>query len=61
MRRSVIDISAPAREPELDALSIPIPHVRQLRPRAERSSVWIAFAALAEAIVALAIVLVLVR
>jgi hypothetical protein len=59
MRRGVIDISAPTREPDFDSPSIPLSNVRQLRPRAERSSVWIAFAVFAGAIVALAFVLIL--
>jgi hypothetical protein len=61
MRRGVIDISAPARESDFDAPSIPLSNVRQLRPHAERSSAWIAFAVLAGGIVALAFVLILDR
>jgi hypothetical protein len=61
MRRGVIDIAAPSRELEFDAPSIPISNARQLRPRADRSSVWIAFAVFTGAIVALAFVLILAR
>jgi hypothetical protein len=61
MKRSVIDIAAPTRDLEFDAPVIPISNARLLRPRAERSSVWIAFAVFAGAIVALAFVLILAR
>jgi len=61
MARGVIDITGPAKKHEPVALSEPIMNMRRLRPRSERSSRWLAAAALMGAIVASAFVIYLAR